>query len=88
MTTPAVLDQLIKRGFDVRFARNVNYRARCEIYHWDGTMIAHATGATTAAALGEAVKGIAFLDEEPQPPRPASSPRRLHEELRKRGIKP
>ena len=88
MTTPATLDQLLRRGFDVRFVRNVNYRVRCEICHWDGTMIAHATADDTAAALRESVKGIAFLDDAPQAERPAPRPRRLYEELRKRGINP
>lgn len=86
-TTPTTLDQLISRGMDVRFTRTVNQRPRCEIYHWNGTLIAHATAITPALALREAVKGLAFLDDQPEPA-PQTPRRRLYEELRKRGINP
>ena len=78
-----LIEQLLKNGMDVRFTRNVNHRAICEIRHWNGTLLASATGDQPYAALRAAIEGIEFMQDDPQPVKPA---RRLHDELRKRGI--
>lgn len=82
------LADLVARGLDVRFTRTVNQRPRCEIYLWDGTLLAHAAAATPWIALRDAVEGLDFLDLPAPAPRPPAAPRRLYAELRKRGIEP
>ena len=84
MTTPAMLEELLRKGMLVQFRRSVNYRTLCEIFHWDGTPLAFATETTPHDALLSAVQQLPDILPDTRW-KPA---RRAYEELRKRGIKP